>query len=830
MTCSKKELLKICHILFPLDKIRNEQSALSLLQLQHFDRASIKDAAVKKLVPYGSEFITRLYGLAQKSSSECLKNIIAEILAASITNDLKKIEPEQHSRPQEQPIPIENLPVVKTESGYILNLDKILPFFLKSTTIIPDFEVRAEQFDMLSRVAQSVNSGTFTVIEAGTGVGKSMAYLFPLAVWGLANNEEKIVISTNTKGLQEQLIKKDIPLIQQMLGINFDFCILKGRNNYICKRRFFNYINSDELKENRDIEAILNLFVWQTMSKTGDRSENLGFSYEFNDKYGLWSDVNSISYYCLGNACPFFNSCFLFGARRKAKKAKIIVVNHSLLFSDLVHDNSIIPPYSTIVCDEAHKIEEQATHALAYEFSFFRAARVFNRLYRRPFRSKKEFGLLMRLFFKLNKKKMSLPQSTVNAIFDIIRDFKEKTIYFLDFLRTALKNYGKASFAEGKFTTKKRILKQITTDTNSLYSIDELRMIGIILKDIIPNFLKLRELLKKVPQYIIPDIDEIAKDLEGVESEVYELLNDYQFIFEKYDENYVYWVEKVYKEDYGIFAAPINIAQFLKDNFYSRLNSAVFCSATLTADNNFSFFNRSIGLNLVKNIVQIRLGSSFDYVTNVTVAVPVFIKSPKEPGFYDEILEIIGKIVDRTRGRTLALFTSIAQLRNTRNFLKERFSDDEVKVLAQGMDGMSYMLIEEFKEVMQNNIVLLGVDTFWEGIDVPGEALSYLIITRLPFGVPDDPILQAKREEFEKRGENPFYNFDLPRAVIRLKQGFGRLIRKKSDRGVVFILDNRILTMGYGAKFRRSLPVPESEYDIITNTEQMLYFLKGINA
>lgn len=821
MACTENSLIRAVHIIMPTRYIRNKQDVISSLGLKKFDFSKINDALVNELTRLGSQVLGLIYNISHFTQNACLKQIIEEAFNKSVTQGLTHISHSSAAEPVRTALDIGVLPVIRGENQYLLDEPRLVDFFLKRTKEIPEYETRPEQLEMMQSVVKSINDKKFLIVEAGTGVGKSIAYLLPVVIWSLVNDGERVVVSTNTKNLQDQLIKKDIPIIRKILGQDFLFTHLKGRSNYLCRRRFNNYLEGVDWKSGAKASALINLIVWLSGTKSGEMDENSGFSQEFNGFSGVKDDIISKSHYCLNRDCRFYNECFVYNARNLARKSKVLVVNHSLLFSDL--DRAVLPDFNTVVLDEAHKIEDRATDALSIEFSHRALSRVMRRLYRINDYNRKEGGLLIRVYFKIKNVRDSIKEETASSIMRKAKDLNSKITIFLDEVMHYLREYGSSVFQDGKMAsdTRKRLKKIYAPGIDQTKNFkDGFDKIGLSLKDILSSLKDLSDLLERVPEHIVSEIETFKVDISGAREEITELYGNYKFIFKEMDEDYVYWIEKFGKENYAIFAAPIDISNILQERFYPRLSTAVLCSATLAVGGSFDFFYQGIGLTSVINKSEKILGSPFNYRENVKVGIPDFIPSPKSEEFVPAATRLLEHVAQKYQGRTLVLFTNTSFMAGVRKDLRSLHLP--VEVIAQKIDGANYALIEEFKQ--RSNVILLGVDSYWEGIDIPGNALSYLVITRLPFGRPSDPIIQAKRELCESKGLNPFRDFDLPHAVIRLKQGFGRLIRRKNDKGVVLIFDRRIINARYGKSFWQSLP--ELQKEVLKSANEFDAFLE----
>ncbi len=671
------------------------------------------------------------------------------------------------------------------------------------------FELRKAQVKMAREVARAFNEQKFLVVEAGTGTGKSMAYLLPGIKWSVKNYGPfgRVIISTNTKNLQEQLFFKDIPILHSILKEKFKAVLLKGKGNYLCLDKWFTALNDMKFRLNTyERVKILPLYFWVKNTETGDISENNGFSAERN--MGLWSKLIAENNYCPGKSCKYYNQCFLMRARNNARDAHLVLVNHSLLFSDLAAEQAILSDYSNVILDEAHNIEKVATEYLGVEISLWNFRDVFRKLY---YKERMETGILVQMQRRVNRANME--------------EVKKK--FILDHLKKLIPLISTNwQYIQGFFRELTRQLEKLLPEkTETNYSVrfryrreDELLKklesyyleLMDYLKKVLAGINDLLELLKEVPDDSFKYQKQISQELQAQFSQIDGLKTNLEFLVAAEFDDWVYWFELPVKEntdDSRLYAAPLNISEILNEKLYKKLNTAIFTSATLTVGRSFDYFLDRVGLKLVDEdrLQTLLLESPFNYEEQVLLAVPAFMPDPRSPEFREEIKNFLHKMVQVQRRGTLVLFTSYSLLNNLYSALRLPYQSQKIPLLAQGIDGSRHAIMNRFKEVPDS--VLFGTDSFWEGVDVPGKALEMLLITKLPFDVPSEPIIQAKAEMIRKRGGNPFMEYTIPEAVIRLRQGFGRLIRSKSDFGAVIILDNRVIKKMYGRIFLQSLPV-----------------------
>ena len=679
----------------------------------------------------------------------------------------------------------------------------------KLTKVLENFENREQQKEMGKQIAHTFNNSEFLIVEAATGTGKSMAYLMPAVEWAVKNRQarERVIISTNTKNLQEQLFFKDIPSVFAVADRKFKAVLLKGKSNYLCLDKWKSTLTDiNQRLSAQERNRILPLMTWAEQTQTGDIAENAGF--QINQNWGLWSKLIAENNYCPGRQCKFYNECFLIKARNNARAADIVIVNHSLLFSDLVTENSILGEYNNLIIDEAHNIEKTAAEYLGIRFNWWSFRNVYHNLYEQE---PKKTGTLVQLDYRLSQS--SLDSNIIGMI--------QKRIIRLQTESIGLKNASQQFFAElnanlkeklkndsnNNAETKIRYFKNFKNFKDISEIIDEVRL---SLKGCINKLSDLLDAFTDLKTDSFEFQDQIHRELISLETDLEILFNAFEFCINADQAKHVYWLEMPSREqriDVTFNAVPLNIAELLKINLYDRLNAAIFTSATLAVDNEFSYFKNRVGLNLLKDkpVNTIKLQSPFDLENQILLGIPDYLDDPRNDRFLEQLQDTIKEIHDHHPTGMLTLFTSYSMLNTSYNQLKTHFEGKHVLLLAQGKSGSRTNIINQFREYKES--VLFGTDSFWEGIDVPGGALEILLITKLPFDVPTEPLIAARMEEIKKSGGNPFFEYSVPEAIIKFRQGFGRLIRHKNDFGVVIVCDNRLSRMQYGQQFLNSLPV-----------------------
>ncbi len=656
-----------------------------------------------------------------------------------------------------------------------------------------NFESRPQQIEMLRAVSHALSDSRHLMVEAGTGTGKSFAYLIPAVEWALKNSM-RVVISTNTITLQDQLIKKDIPDLASALKSEVRAVVVKGRGNYLCPRRLealrkTGPANPDELR------VLAKISVWLNLGGSGDRSEiNLNGPGERD----VWSRLSAEDEGCkaevcmsrTGGACPFYKT------HMAAQSAHILVVNHALLLADVITGNRVLPEYQYLIVDEAHHLESATTGALSFrltQLDFQRMLREIGGI---------NSGLVGRLltlvshalqpsdFAALNMGAHKLSDLFFRVENDF-NDFVHAMDLFLEDLREGqpVSNYGQQTRIVAATRTQPAWSEvEIAWDNANtslkaaLALVDEFhKAIGDSIDD---------------PQ---EDIEDTLSSLASVNRRLSEAEDTLNKLVLEPDERNVYWVE-IQPNTYRLVfqSAPLNVGPMMEQYLWHEKNAIILTSATLTTNSEFEYIRSRLNADEAEELV---LGSPFDFESSTLLYLVNDIPEPGEANAYQrEVEAALIRLAKATNGRMLALFTSYAQLRRTSTTIGPALAESEIQVYEQGEGASTNTLLETFREA--DKAVLLGTRAFWEGVDIPGEALSVLVIVKLPFDVPSDPIIAARSETFD----DPFSEYSLPEAILRFRQGFGRLIRTQSDRGVVVILDKRVLTKRYGRQFIDSLP------------------------
>jgi predicted DnaQ family exonuclease/DinG family helicase len=672
------------------------------------------------------------------------------------------------------------------------------------------YEHREQQVEMATAVGEAFNKGRILAVEAGTGVGKSLAYMAP-AIKYAAENHARVVVSTNTKNLQEQLFAKDLPQLAHTLDETFQYALLKGRGNYICMNRWSSAMaNLDAALTIDERIAALPLVIWSARTETGDIAEHGGF--DPARAGSLWAKVCSESGFCRSQKCKTNGRCYANNVRKRALKANIVVVNHSLLFSDISTENGILGEYEHLIVDEAHNVERVAAQYLGRELNIWRVKNLCDQL-RSP--GLTNTGTLPALKHWMNlgglqDQEVKGFETGIGSAEAAIEDLWMNTQAFFQHLTEVARS--KSGSSGQRYTEKLRYKPDDAPfaevmETLGTFS-EAAQIAGMQLH-------KLSNWMKDLKDDAFPNQDDIKTELDARVTDCAELLDDIGDLTEPKYEGWVYWMELPYREesaDTRLFSAPLRIAEQLEAKLYEKMHTIIFTSATLGIRGRLIYFLRRMGLEGAneERVRSLCLGSPFDYEKQALVCTASFMPSPKDAEFQTAVDEVVRELAVEVNRGTLVLYTSYSMLNKTYGALKLDLSSRDTLLLGQGKDGSRQHITERFKE--NRSSVLLGTDSFWEGVDLPGDSLQILGIVRLPFAVPSEPLVEAQMEELQKQGKDPFIHYSVPEAILKFRQGFGRLIRNATDRGVVIVLDNRVSTSRYGKAFLESLPAPSRAF------------------
>lgn len=656
------------------------------------------------------------------------------------------------------------------------------------------YEYRPQQAEMLAAIADAFNEGYHLMVEAGTGTGKSIAYLIPAIFWAIQNNA-RVVISTNTINLQDQLIFKDIPALGEAIDIPFRATVLKGRNNYLCPRRLATLRRRPPTSVD-EMRVFAKILVWLLESTTGDRNE---ITVRGPAERAVWArlsaeDEGCTSARCLGQmggACPFYK------ARMAAQSAHVLIVNHALLLSDVVSGNNVLPEYHYLIIDEAHNLEDAVTSGLSRRLDETALRRQLADL------GSSRQGLLSDL---LNHTRSVIPQSYHDTLAEYaghIHDAARAMRHHVGRLFSALYDFLNETTRLGHsdYSVRVRILEDTRSRAGWGRVYEAWQVLSQFSDAIAEALHRLAQGLSDLEDFEIPAYDDLLHSISAAARHFEEVHYMFHAFVEEPVPNTIYWAEvSPGRQRLSIHTAPLDIGPMVDEYLWRNKESVILTSATLQTANSFDFLRVRLAAE-ADYVGELGIGSPFDYENSTMIYLVSDIPEPNRGQPYQEMLE--QGLIDlclATEGRTLALFTSYTQLRKTAQTLTPVLNAHGFTVFDQSEGTSRQHLIEGFRET--ERAVLLGTRSFWEGVDVPGDALSVLAIARIPFQVPSDPVFAARAETYN----NHFGQYALPEAILRFRQGFGRLIRTKSDRGVVVIFDRRLLSKSYGRAFLESLP------------------------
>jgi DNA polymerase-3 subunit epsilon/ATP-dependent DNA helicase DinG len=645
------------------------------------------------------------------------------------------------------------------------------------------FQDRAGQRAMLRQVANAFDRGDHLLIEAGTGTGKSLAYLLPAAAWAVANGR-RVVLSTHTIALQHQLIAKDIPLVRRLLGVDVRAAILKGRSHYLCKSRLASLTARGDL-DLPGMRAAARVLTWAPRTATGDRAELLLQP----DEMPTWRSLSAEGDACTPSRCPYARqgTCWIHKARARAEAAHLIIVNHALLLSDMLVDNRLIPGFDRLIVDEAHHLEDVATSSLGFRCSVSTVRDAVA-----PFESR---GFVERIVAAAAASDLSemARGELVQAAMRVEEAGRRAAVQAGVLFETV------AAFQAEQSDRRDPQLRLTAARRHS----PSWEQIEAAWDDLREPLTTVRQGLQRLSETFVTvesvfEGDGLLADLGASGRDVADLIRGLDRIISDTEPNDITWIDKTGGDKASLHLAPLHVGDVLATRLFAGKQTVVLTSATLRAGDDFELVRDRLGLPEAEASV---VESPFEYSTAVLLYLPTDIPEPGDPQHAQVVGRTLIELATATKGRTLVLFTSHSELRAAYHLIRGPLGSRGITVLGQGLDGSRINILEGFRDP-GTQAVLLGTRSFWEGIDVPGEDLSCVVIARLPFEVPTEPVFAARSETFD----DPFGEYAVPNAVLRFRQGFGRLIRSVHDSGVVVVLDRRVLTKSYGDAFLDALP------------------------
>jgi DNA polymerase-3 subunit epsilon/ATP-dependent DNA helicase DinG len=660
------------------------------------------------------------------------------------------------------------------------------------------YEYRQPQVAMLKAVADAFNHSRHLLIEAGTGTGKSVAYLIPALAWA-RNTGQRVVISSNTINLQDQLYLKDLPDLHHILPFEFKTAVMKGRSNYLCPRRLQKLLARTDLTE-VEVSVLARILLWLPTTQTGDVSE---LTLVNARERAVWQRVCSDAHTCSSGRCGMESAqpCYFYKARNKAEAAHLVIVNHALLLADIATEGGVLPEYQHLILDEAHHLENAATNALTDSLDHEGFISQLREL--APAGGNQTIGLLADINTAVRN--AGLPDKKLTTITDLTRSLAgtipeldyQMAEYFQALDRFLMQHFGR-QYDSSTYDLRLRITKSVRVqpawvDVEILWD-----NLGFAMSAFIGTLNKLYSLIKDLNNYKLQEREELEMQLSSVLDSV-QLANTiiHEMTLEP-DDNAIYWVRRSkFNGSLTLNKAPLHVGNIISEHIFNKKDTVILTSATLRTANSFDYIRHR--LNAV-DADELALESPFDYRKNALVYLPSDMPEPNKPDYQSKVESTILHLSLATQGRLMALFTSYAQLLRTADAIRAYLEEAGFTLFVQGRGGSRQQILAAFRQT--ERAVIMGTRSFWEGVDVQGEALSALVITKLPFAVPNDPIISARSETFN----SPFYQFSVPEAILHLRQGFGRLIRSSNDRGIAVLLDKRLVSKRYGRLFLESLP------------------------
>jgi ATP-dependent DNA helicase DinG len=661
----------------------------------------------------------------------------------------------------------------------------------------PHFEHRPPQVQMLRAVADAFNTGQHLLVEAGTGTGKSIAYLLPAIHWAVQNGR-RVVVSTNTINLQEQLAAKDVPDLQKILPFEFRAAVLKGRSHYLCPARL-QLMRRQGPSTADELRVLTKVLVWLPSTVNGDGDE---LFIPNAAERAVWTRLSAENEACTAERCAA-NDCFFHRARQAAESAHVLIVNHALLLADVAVENRALPEYDYLIVDEAHHLEDAATDQLSFSTSRTQLKRFLQEIGRLD--RHKTDGLLADVVGRI---RASVPQQIADKTDEFaikIADGIDRAQVFSEELFDHLIDFARQN-VEGRSDYAQRVRLTQGLRSQPAWSTIEIAWdnLSAPLFAVADGLARLNSALRDMAEYDIPEYDEVTARVGSYARALDETRRNMNAILTKPVTGEVYWLEiEENRSGHGdrtllnIHSAPLHVGPLMQQHLWLTKQSIVLTSATLRTAKSFNFVRSRLA---AEDMDELAVGSPFDYKSSTLLYLVTDVPEPGQPGFQQAVDKGLIALVTAMQGRTMALFTSYASLKATAKGITSDLNQADILVYAQGDGTSRRQLMEGFRTA--EHAVLLGTRSFWEGVDVPGEALSCLALTRLPFAVPNDPIFAARSETFDE----PFLQYSVPDAILKFRQGFGRLIRAKTDRGVVAVFDKRVLTKQYGQQFLQSLP------------------------
>jgi DNA polymerase-3 subunit epsilon/ATP-dependent DNA helicase DinG len=691
-------------------------------------------------------------------------------------------------------IPLE--PLTPVDRRTALDVDQLAAMLEQAGAFdraFPGFEYRPPQVEMLRAVAEAFNQSRHLLVEAGTGVGKSIAYLLPAIHWAVENGE-RVVVSTNTINLQDQLYTKDIPALCALLPFRVRYTVLKGRTNYLCRRRL-SALQARPSLTDKEIEVLAKVLVWLPETQTGDQAELALYG---DRARAVWSSISSDAETCRPDRCVHRRqgTCFFYRARQAAESAHLVIVNHALLLSDVAADNRVLPPYGYLVVDEAHHLETATTYQLGYSLT---RQSVFGLIRQIGRGEGPRGGFLESLLVRCRGRVPGESMTELEESAALLRENSERLIDGLGALYEELTLFvAQEGGSQGPYDH--RLL--LSREQRYLPEWEHIEVVWHGLSErmgwAIDELGRLVEMVGDLQEHKIPGHEDLVQDGLMLRGQMETVRQRYESIIFGGQANEITWIlTRARTDKVALSAVPLRVDHLVQQHLLWPKEAVILTSATLRTGNSFAFIKDRLG---AADAQELAVGSPFDYETQVLLYLPTDIPEPNQPYHQRVMNQALLELALATQGRLLALFTSYHQLRTVSQGIGRTLVQRGITVYSQGQGASRSQLLESFRDTPR--AVLLGTRSFWEGVDVPGDPLSCLVLAKLPFAVPSDPVFAARSAEMD----DPFYQYAVPDAILRFRQGFGRLIRTKSDRGVAVVMDSRVLSKRYGELFLESLP------------------------
>ncbi|HOU15872.1 MAG TPA: helicase C-terminal domain-containing protein [Anaerolineae bacterium] len=655
-----------------------------------------------------------------------------------------------------------------------------------------EYEYRPQQMEMLQAVVGAFNEKHHLLVEAGTGTGKSLAYLLPAIEWAV-QNRQRVVISTNTINLQEQLANKDLPTLTEAL-YEFKHLVLKGRSHYLCRQQFQALRRRGPATED-EMRVLAKVLLWLPNTLDGDGD---GLFLPTGQEQSVWHTISAANETCDPEHCSFYQSerCFFYRARAKAEGAHILIVNHALLLADIAVQNRVLPEYDVLVIDEAHHLERATTEALRFTVSWPILQRVFEDL----LSSRQNFPGLLETVLGLAE---GQPRKVAAILQDAVvrlQDAGERVQHQLEVLFSEVDTFLNEHVDQNdSYSVRLRMTPKMRAESSWGDVMQAWAQVAPHFATVVDALNQLASGLDELTSAEILGFETVHARLLGITRQLAEARFQLGQFITTPQENVIYWLESQNNYPFTFNAVPLHVGALIREYLFDKKRSVILTSATMRVENSFDYMRERLSAHTA---AELAVGSPFDYQSAALLYVVTDVPEPRNHGYQQIVDQTLIDLFRATQGRALALFTSYIQLKATAQAITGKLAQEGITVYAQGSGSSRAQLLDNFRR--GEKAVLLGTRSFWEGVDVPGEALSCLVIVKLPFDVPNDPIVAARSEGYE----DPFNEYMVPEAILRFTQGFGRLIRTATDQGIVVLMDQRVLTKSYGRRFLDSLPDP----------------------